>query len=147
MVNRTRINSTQSIFFGISPVVKQYHPLPSSITCKGVVSWFSEWYGFLSNVSQPIRYNYFTRKYNITKMWCKLYIKSLLLHIKISHPYDIEKSVLHHFRTVYNYFWHMTSGYNYFFFVESHIKNRNKLNFISYNQPKHPGCKRLYLRL
>ena len=29
MVNRTRINSAQSIFFGISPVVKQYHPLSS----------------------------------------------------------------------------------------------------------------------
>ena len=26
-------NSAQSIFFGISTVVKQYHPLPSSITC------------------------------------------------------------------------------------------------------------------
>ena len=33
MVNYKRINSAQSIFFGISPVVKQYHPLPFSITC------------------------------------------------------------------------------------------------------------------
>ena len=46
MVNRTHINSAQSIFFGISPVVKQYHPLPSFITCWGVVSWFSGWYWF-----------------------------------------------------------------------------------------------------
>ena len=38
MVNRTRINSAQLIFFGISPVVKQYHPFPSTITCTGVVS-------------------------------------------------------------------------------------------------------------
>ena len=33
MVNRTRMNFAQSIFSLISPVVKQYHPLPSSITC------------------------------------------------------------------------------------------------------------------
>ena len=44
MVNSTRVNSAQSIIFGISPVVKQYHPLPRSITCKGVVSWFRGWY-------------------------------------------------------------------------------------------------------
>ena len=54
-----------NILFGISPVVKHYNPLPSSITCWGVVSWFSGWYWFLSNVSQPIRINYFTWKYNI----------------------------------------------------------------------------------
>ena len=33
MVKRMRITSAQSMFFGISPVVKQYHPLPRSITC------------------------------------------------------------------------------------------------------------------
>ena len=33
MVSSTRINSEQSIFFGISPVVGQYHPLP-------VRAWF-----------------------------------------------------------------------------------------------------------
>ena len=38
MVNHMRINSAQSIFLGISPVVKQYLPLPSSIACKGMVS-------------------------------------------------------------------------------------------------------------
>ena len=37
MVNRTLINYAQSIFFGISPVVKQYHPLLNPITCSGVV--------------------------------------------------------------------------------------------------------------
>ena len=65
MVNRTRINSVQIIFFGISPIVKHYQPLPSPITCWCVVSWFSGWYWFLSNVCQPIRINYFTWKYNI----------------------------------------------------------------------------------
>ena len=32
MVNRTSINSAQLIIFGITPVVKQYYPLPRSIT-------------------------------------------------------------------------------------------------------------------
>ena len=41
MVNCTRINSAQSIFFGLLPVVKQYHPLPSDVMCKGMVSLFS----------------------------------------------------------------------------------------------------------
>ena len=36
--------------FGISPVVKQYHPLPSLITCNGVVSWYSGWYWLLTYV-------------------------------------------------------------------------------------------------
>ena len=31
IVNRMRMNSAPYIFFGISPVVKQYHPLPSSM--------------------------------------------------------------------------------------------------------------------
>ena len=51
IVNGMRIYSAQSIIFKISPVVKQFHPLSRSITCKGVVSWFSGWYWFLSNVS------------------------------------------------------------------------------------------------
>ena len=68
MVNRTRINSAQSIVFGISPVVKQNHPLPSFIMGKGVVSWFNGWYWFLSNVSQPTRIYYFTWKYDI-RIW------------------------------------------------------------------------------
>ena len=42
-----------------------YHLLPSSIVCKGVVSWFNGWYWFLSNDSQLIRINYFTWKYHI----------------------------------------------------------------------------------
>ena len=37
MVNRMRINSAQSIFFGISPVAKSHHVL-------GLVLWFSGWY-------------------------------------------------------------------------------------------------------
>ena len=51
----------------MSPVVKQYHPLPSSIMCEGMVSWLIWWYWFLSNVSKPTRINYFTWKYNILK--------------------------------------------------------------------------------
>ena len=61
----TRINSAQSIIFGISSVINQYYTLPSSITCKGIVLWFSGRY--LSNVSQPIRINYLTWKYNINR--------------------------------------------------------------------------------
>ena len=38
-----------SVVFFWSHVVKQYHPLPSSITCNGVVLWISGWYWFLSN--------------------------------------------------------------------------------------------------
>ena len=41
MVNCRRINSAQSKFF------LEYHPFLSSITCSGVVSWFSGWYWFL----------------------------------------------------------------------------------------------------
>ena len=46
MVNRTRINSAQLIFWGISSesIVKLYHPYPNSNTCLGVVSWFSGWH-------------------------------------------------------------------------------------------------------
>ena len=36
-LQNTCINFAQSIFFGISPVVKQYPPFPSPITCVGVV--------------------------------------------------------------------------------------------------------------
>lgn len=46
--------------FLISPVVKRYRPLPSSITCKGIIELFSRWYSFLSNVSQPVWINYLT---------------------------------------------------------------------------------------
>ena len=62
MVNRARINSAQSIFFGISPVAKQFHSLPSYVTCLGVVSWFSKWYLLISNVSQPIRIKFFLQE-------------------------------------------------------------------------------------
>ena len=63
--NLWRTLRAQSIYFGISPVVKQNHPLPISITCLGVVLWCREWNWFLSNVSQPMRINYLTWKYNI----------------------------------------------------------------------------------
>ena len=36
-LQNTCINFAQSIFFGISPVVKQYPPFQSPITCLGVV--------------------------------------------------------------------------------------------------------------
>ena len=39
MVNRSRLNSAQSIFFGILPVVKQYQPLPRAITFR---AWFDD---------------------------------------------------------------------------------------------------------
>ena len=78
MVNCTHINSAQSIILGISPVVKQYYPLPRSINCEGVVSWFSGWYRFLSKVSQPIRTNYFTWKYDIKICVCITCISWLL---------------------------------------------------------------------
>ena len=67
MVNRTRINSAQSIFF------LEYHPSSSNITrCQvqlRVRVWFHDSEGdiifFYQNVSQPIRINYFTWKYNM----------------------------------------------------------------------------------
>lgn len=63
LMNRMRLYFVQSIFFfRISSVVKQYRALLSSITCKGVVLWFSKWYQFLLTVSQPIRINYCTWK-------------------------------------------------------------------------------------
>ena len=59
MVNRTRINSAQSIFFFWNITRCQ---VPSRVRAGFI--WFSECHWFLSNVSQPIRINYFTWKYN-----------------------------------------------------------------------------------
>ena len=42
MVNRTCINSAQSIFFGISPVIKQYQLSPSLYRVR---AWFHDCLG------------------------------------------------------------------------------------------------------
>ena len=76
------------IFGEYQSAVKQYHPLPSSITCLGVVSWLSGLYWFLSNVSQPIRINYFSWKYNIVK-WNADHSCFLALRIPLSFSYSV----------------------------------------------------------
>ena len=65
MVNRTRINSAQLMFLwkitgrqAISPVAKFHHVLEHGFMIQRVIL-------ILSNVSQPIRINYLTWKYNI----------------------------------------------------------------------------------
>ena len=82
----------------ISHVAKIHHVL-------GVVSWFSKWYWFLLNVSQPIRINYFTWKYNniIICLHRKRRIYIIYLH---THPKMVSYLVLFPFETNLNFSRH-----------------------------------------
>ena len=62
------------------------------------------WYWFLSYVSQPIRINYFTWKYNIIKCW----LLKFLFTCKLSHKLSLFSKIfrekyLHWCRTTFTY--------------------------------------------